>query len=223
MKRFLFVVVFLLTIRARAQTQPTTNPALWQKLTEIDARAAKLTDLSADFEQEKHTTLLKKPLISRGRVRIAGSTMRWDTKQPEETVMLLDDKEAKMFYPQQKTLEIYSLGQHLGSLAASPLPKLSVLQNHFAFDSNDNLDGKTLEVSLTPTDKALAEHVDQVRVTLDVAGGFILRAEIDDADGDKTVINFTNIKPNTGLQESDLRLDPPAGTKVTRPLGALEK
>src|SRR5437016_5461359 len=119
-RRYAFCLYVLL-----AGAAPATNPALWTRLTEIDSRAAKLTDLSADFEQQKFTTLLKKPLTSRGKVRIAGSTMRSDTTEPEPSIMLIDDKEVRLYYPKESTLEIYALGQQLGSLAASPLPKLS--------------------------------------------------------------------------------------------------
>src|SRR4051812_32568629 len=111
MSRRCYVLCLCILLAGAAPTStPTTNPVLWNRLVEIDSRAAKLTDLSADFEQQKHTTLLKKPLVSRGKVQIAGSTMRWDTTNPEPTVMLLDEKEARLYYPKQSTLEIYSLG-----------------------------------------------------------------------------------------------------------------
>jgi outer membrane lipoprotein-sorting protein len=202
---------------------PTTNPALWSRLVEIDSRAQKLTDLTADFEQQKFTTLLKKPLVSRGRVRMAGSIMRWDTADPEPSVMLIDDKEVRLYYPMQKAMEIYAIDQQLGSLAASPLPKLSVLREHFSFEAIGEIDAPKLSLRLTPTDKALREHVDEVRVLLDAAAGFIVRGEIDDADGDKTVMTFSNIRANAKLKEADLHLDVPADAKITHPLAALEK
>ncbi|HTL29516.1 MAG TPA: outer membrane lipoprotein carrier protein LolA, partial [Tepidisphaeraceae bacterium] len=119
--------------------EPTTAPAgvdavLWQQMLAINARSQQIEDLKATFEQKKFTALLKKPLISTGEVRVKGATMRWDTKEPVPTVMVIDEKEVKLLYPQQKVLEIYKVDQQLSSLAASPLPRLDVLKQHFMFE-----------------------------------------------------------------------------------------
>jgi outer membrane lipoprotein-sorting protein len=61
--------------------------------------------------------------------------------------------------------------------------------------------------------------VQEVRVLLDVAAGNIVQAELTDADGDRTVIQFTNAQVN--VEVGDLELKLPSGTKVTRPLEGL--
>jgi outer membrane lipoprotein-sorting protein len=71
---------------------------------------------------------------------------------------------------------------------------------------------------LTPTDESLAQHVDEVRVTLDVPSACVTRVEMLDADGDRTVIRFTDVRTNTGIRDGELDLNVPAGTKVSRPL-----
>ena len=50
---------------------------------QIDAQGAKITDLKADFAQEKFTPLLKKPLISSGTISIKGSAALWKTVRAE--------------------------------------------------------------------------------------------------------------------------------------------
>ena len=110
-----------------------TDPALWERLRQIDARTAEHKDLLADFEQRRFTALLRKPVVSRGRVRVLGQRMRWDTAAPAPTVMAVDEREVRMYYPQQKTLEVYAIDQRLAALAASPLPRLDVLRGYFTF------------------------------------------------------------------------------------------
>jgi outer membrane lipoprotein-sorting protein len=39
-----------------------------------------------------------------------------------------------------------------------------------------------------------------------------------DADGDRTVIRFDDVKLNSGLKPGDLELNPPAGTRISHPL-----
>ena len=217
-------------IAAGPATQPATAPGdeqLWTQLTGIDARAARIKSLKAEFEQQKFTPILRKPLVSAGSVRVRGSRLRWETRSPEPGVLLIDEHEARAYYPSQKTLEIYPLDSRLGELAASPLPRLAVLRARFAFTRIDpgtldrSVDGsKVMALELTPTDASLREHVRQVRVLLDVSAGYILRAEFTDSDGDRTVLSFRDVQPNVDV--GDLNLVVPPGTTVAHPLEGLD-
>ncbi|MDB5298596.1 MAG: hypothetical protein JWO87_259 [Phycisphaerales bacterium] len=207
---------------------PPVDEKLWARMTEIDARAGRITSLAADFEQRKYTPLLRKPLVSGGKVRVKGSTMRWDTERPEKSILLVTEKEARLYYPAQSTLELYTLDQRLGELAASPLPRLAVLKERFSFveipakELDETADpAKVLALKLTPSDPALREHVQDVRVLLDIAGAYMIRAELTDADGDRTAIRFLNAKINADVGDLDLKV--PAGTKTVRPLEGLER
>ena len=211
---------------AGPSTVPAVDPKLLAQLQEIDARAAHIQSLSADFEQRKFTALLRKPLISSGNVRVKGATMRWDTLKPEKTTLLVTDKQVEIEYPAQSTVEIYPLDRRFADLAASPLPRLSVLKQKFAFVRIDpaTLDksadpAKTLALELTPVDDELRQHVQRVRVLLDIAAGYIVQFEMTDADGDRTLIHFLNPKLNAEVGELDLKI--PAGMKIVRPLEGL--
>ena len=226
----------LLVAPARADS-PTTlpaappaglDPALWSRMTRVDALADKITDLTADFEQQKFTPLLKKPMVSTGAVRAKGAAMLWDTRQPEPTMMRVDEKEVRIYYPSQKTVEIYPIAGQLSALAASPLPRLAALLPHFKFAAASDQDiGKDmgeldranqLALRLTPIDAALREHVDAVTVLIDAQRGFILAFKLIDADGERTVIRFFNVKTNANLDDSRLQLNLPADVKTVRPL-----
>jgi outer membrane lipoprotein-sorting protein len=77
---------------------------------------------------------------------------------------------------------------------------------------------------MRPTDPEIKKHVDEVAVVLDVASGFVVRAQTIDPDGDRIVLSFTNPKINTGLKDDELELKLPAGVTVTHPLeGTTEK
>jgi outer membrane lipoprotein-sorting protein len=211
-----------------AATRPV-DPALWNRMLAVDQRSANIIDLTARFEQEKFTALLKKPLLSGGVVRVRGSGMRWDTNHPEPTVLRLDEREVRIYYPRQKIIEVYGIEQKLASLAASPLPRLDVLKQHFSFEelAVDELDksvdpSKYLALKMKPTEPALREHVDEVRVLLDIAGGYLVRLEIIDSDGDRSVIRFSDVKINTGLTGKDLEIKAPADVKIVHPLAAVE-
>jgi outer membrane lipoprotein-sorting protein len=223
-------LILLTAIRAGAQSSPASAPAaidraLLSQLTEIDKKAAAISDLRADFEQRKFTALLKKPLVSTGKLRIKGASMLWDTTAPEPTLMRIDDKEVRLYYPRQATLEIYPIDQRLASLAASPLPRLETLRRHFSIEragasqlKADPKHASLVPLKLSPIEASLREHVDQVLVLLDASQGLILRAEVTDADGDRTAIDFSNIRLNTNLPEAEVRLEVPPNTRIVRPL-----
>jgi outer membrane lipoprotein-sorting protein len=234
--RTIIIVIALLTIAAGADapTQPATRPAgvdepTWRRILDIDARAGEINDLVADFEQQKFTAMLKKPLTCSGQVFVRGSRMLWETRKPEPGVLEINDREARIYYPSQKTIEVYAIEEKLGQLAASPLPRLSVLREHFSFkplpsaEMGEADDATFFAVEMTPTEPALREHVDRVRVLLDATRGLIVRFEMLDADGDRTVIVFSNVRANAGVTDAQLTIAAPADVKVTRPLGALEE
>src|SRR5207248_235768 len=92
--------------------------------------------LSANFQQQKFTALLKRPLVSSGTIRLRKSTMRWDTQQPQRSVLWMNDREARIYYPQPPpgVVEVYTLDQKMAELASSPLPRLAVLKRKFSFE-----------------------------------------------------------------------------------------
>jgi len=205
------------------------DPQLWAQMVAIDARASRITSMVAHFQQEKFTALMRKPIVSSGTIRIKGSMMRWDTTEPYPSTMLFSDREAKIFYPNPApgTLEIYSLDQRMAEMAASPLPRLKILKETFTFaqipvhdmDANAKSEG-FLALRMTPREPSLKEHVQEVRVLLDAQAGYIVRAEMTDADGDRTVLHFSQIKLN--VDPGKLELTVPAGTKIVHPLEGLE-
>lgn len=229
-----FIVVMLALIvtpvRADVTTSLPSSPpkgvdaALWARMVAVDTKAGKIIDLTADFEQQKFTQLLKKPMISTGTVHAKGTAMLWDTRTPEPTMMRVDESEVQIFYPHQNTVEIYPLAGQLSSLAASPLPRLAVLLPHFNFAKGSAKDfgqeerAEQLVIHLTPTEASLKEHVESVTVLIDAERGFILAFQMLDSDGERTVIRFSNVKTNANLEDARLKLKLPPDVKTVRPL-----
>ena len=208
-----------------APTKPASmDETLWRRLTEIDGRVAKIEDLRGDFTQEKFTPLLKKPLVSRGRVVIKGSRMRWDTAEPRISVMLLSATEITFYYPADKAAEVYPLDQRAGELAASPLPRLGLLLKYFDVGLNSaaggGVTGDMLALRLKPLAGELKEHVDHVDVVVDVRRGYLTRMEMVDGQGERTTVSFTHVQLNTHVTEDAVSLKLPEGTRVSRPLEA---
>lgn len=196
-----------------------------ERLERLDARVAKINDLTADFVERKYTTLLKKPLVSSGRIRVRGDFARWDTIKPFKTVMLVGGGEVRIYYPDRRVEEVFQLGERLGQLAMSPLPRLAALREHFDMtqippNEIDTSASKRhhLAFRLRPKAQSLLEHVNEIRVLIDEATACVVQIAMEDPSGDRTEIEFSHVKTNTGLKDRDVSLTVPPGTKTTRPL-----
>ena len=58
-----------------------------------------------------------------------------------------------------------------------------------------------------------------VRVVIDSTIPCLVRMEITDADGDRTMLELKDIKVNTGVSDARVQLTVPAGTRISRPMG----
>ncbi|MEX2214769.1 MAG: outer membrane lipoprotein carrier protein LolA [Phycisphaeraceae bacterium] len=217
------------TPKASPQDAPEVEPALLKQLKELDERLAKIKDMQARFTQTKHVSLLKKPLVSQGDVLIKGQQMRWDVTKPSPSTTLTSAKEIRIHYPQQKIVEVYFIDERLASVVASPLPRLDVLLGSFKVeraagpkDGDKEKEADRLHLSLTPRSEELKKHITRVNVTIDTTRALAQRIEMIDIDGDRTEITFDAIQLNVGLKDDRFELKLPEGTRVVRPLEAVE-
>lgn len=222
-------LLLLITAFAAAVTnaQPATRPAVDEaKLAAIDAKAGAIRDLTADFAQEKFSPLLRDPIQSSGTIRSKGSAQLWETSQPEPTRTRVDPERLQIFYVDRNTVEDYPIAGKLGSLAASPLPRLATLRERFTItaDNGEGLQGSTevadpVALLLIPKEADVKQYVGQVRVLLDGERGLLVAFELTDPDDERTLIRFTNLKTDSNLSDDALKLNAPAGATVVKPLG----
>ncbi|MBC7835826.1 MAG: outer membrane lipoprotein carrier protein LolA [Phycisphaerales bacterium] len=187
---------------------------------------AQVEDLRADFEQRRHTPLLKKPLVSSGVVLTKGELVRWDTATPHASSLLIGHGSIKLYYPADKLLEVYPVGEGFKDLAGAPLPRLSVLKARFDITplASEDLGASNevatlLAVQLTPKSKELREHIASVRVLIDESRPAATKVVMTDPDGEVTEIVFSNVRLNTGVRDDEIDPKMPEGVRVSRPLG----
>jgi hypothetical protein len=202
---------------------------LQRALTDIDEKSHAIKDLKSDFRQSKHTALLKKPLHSKGTLRIqarddGSSVMRWDTTEPHPSSTWMSSEELRIYWPQQSLLEIYPIEKGWSQLSASPLPRLKLLREQFTI-SRWNWEGadpshaeKQIALRLVPKQEEVLNHVLEVRILLDREIVCVIAAEVLYPDDDRLELRFTNIRLNSGMDEKELDLKVPTGTRISRPL-----
>ena len=216
----------LLAAPAKSTGDAAADERFAKRLEVADAAMAKVLDLRADFEQRRHTPLLKKPIVSSGVVLSKGDRVRWDTVAPRASSMLIGAGEIRMYYPADKLVEVYPVGEGFKDLAGSPLPRLSVLKTRFDISplaprdlGVNDADPKFLAVLLTPKLDELRKHVASVKVLIDESRPAATKVVMTDPEGEETEILFTNVRLNAGVKADELELKLPEGVRIFRPLG----
>lgn len=196
------------------------------RLEAVDRLAASINDLTSRFVEQKHTALLKRPMVSKGRVRIKGTHTLWETVEPHRTTTLVDAKRVRIHYPRRRVVEVYPIDDQLRQLFVSPVPRWSPLQDHFSIESVPAGDVRDeyrdeerfLPIRLTPKDDSLRRYVGRVDVVIDTTTGCAVRVDMIDGDGERTTITFSETKINSGLDDRYFDLAPPEGTQIVYPL-----
>jgi outer membrane lipoprotein-sorting protein len=80
-------------------------------------------------------------------------------------------------------------------------------------------DDHVLAIQLTPKGEGLKKHVKLVEVLIATDVPAARKLIITDADGDRTEIEFKNVRVNTGVRDDELKLTVPPGTRTSRPAG----
>jgi len=211
-------------------SQGELDPALKKELETLAEKLKGMRDLATDFEELKYSALLKEPLVSKGRMRVVGGRSQWDTISPKPNSMIVDSAQVRIYYPERATMEVYEFDEKLRWLTFWPMPELSVLIERFFIEripvaelGTSETGAMLLGLRLRPRDDAVGEYLRRVDVVLNTATAIVVRVEIVDADGDRTVTSFSNTRPNGGLSEKDVEFIVPPGTQTVRPLAKIEK
>jgi outer membrane lipoprotein-sorting protein len=203
-----------------------TDEKFEARLRSLDAAMAKVTDLRADFEQRKHTPLLKRPLVSRGVVLTRGDLVHWDTRSPHRSSLLIGGGTIRMYYPADKLVEEYPVGEGFKDLAGAPLPRLMTLRERFDITplspqelGEKNPSADLMAVQLTPKSEELRRHVTHVKVLIDESRPAATKVIMTDPDGEVTEITFANVRLNTGVSVEEVSPRFSEDVRVSRPLG----
>lgn len=201
-----------------------TEDPLGDLLDKLDERTAQVADLTAMFTQRRHSILLREPLVSKGRVWVLGDTIKWETIEPRASVMLVNNRSARLFDQEANRVEVYPLSAGIAAIIGTPLPRFSRLKESFLIERvQEDVESELIVLKLSPLNEELAEHIKSVTVWIDPTIPATTILEVVDAEGDRTKITFSKIKLNQGLEESDFELELPDDVTIEYPMGPIPK
>ena len=169
----------------------------------IQAAADAVTSVRADFTQEKHLPILKKPLVSTGSFAYADpGSLRWEYVQPVRSILLMHDGETRRF--------LESEGKLVPDRSAG-LQAMSVVMDQITawlkgrFDDNPMFAAELAgggKIVLTPTAEGMAKMIRRIELQLAAEPGAIDTVTIYEDETAFTRLVFEDLHLNPQLEES---------------------
>jgi outer membrane lipoprotein-sorting protein len=216
MRAFISAVLTVLALTSTAKMAPLSEADLKNLLAGIRANRS----TQADFQEERAIRLMKKPIVSSGRISFQPpNKFRREVKGNSPSVTVSDGSQLWIYYPNFKSAERYPLGK------GSPLDStVAAINSALNLENIEN----TFQITATKTDKGyelalLPRTASMKRVfqKLDLHINENLRVDRTDMllpNGDRIVTMYSN-QTRASVPASTFEFKPPTGTEVSTPLG----
>jgi outer membrane lipoprotein-sorting protein len=216
MRVFVFAGLASVALTSIARTAPLSEADLKNLLAGVRQNRS----TQADFEEQRMIRLMKKPILSSGRIWFQPpNKFRREVKGNSPSVTVSDGRQLWIYYPNFKSAERYPLGKGspLDSTVAAINSALNLENIENSFQISAAKSEKGYELTLLPRTGSMK----RVFQKLDLHINDNLRVERTDMllpRGDRIVTVYSN-QTRAPVPPSAFDFKPPPGTEVTTPLG----
>jgi outer membrane lipoprotein-sorting protein len=216
MRASILGVFAVLTLVSSANAAPLSEVDLKNLLAGIRQNRS----TQADFQEERVIRLMKKPILSSGRIWFQPpDKFRREVKGNAPSVTVSDGRQLWIYYPNFKSAERYPLGK--GSPLDSTVAAINSALNLENIENTFQISGakteKGYELALTPRTPSMKRAFQK----LDLRINDNLRVERTDMllpNGDRIVTTYSN-QTRAPVPASTFEFKPPPRAEVTTPLG----
>lgn len=177
-------------------------------------------NLQADFQEEKVSHFLNKPLLSTGKVWFqAPNKFRREMKGAAQTTAVSNGHDFWIFFPNRKSADHFTLGKN-SPVDAALTAMITALNLENVENTYQIAGGKVdhgYELQLLPrtaATKRVFQHFN-LRISGDL---FVQQTEMLKPNGDRIVTTYSN-QTRASIPSSTFEFTPPAGTQISTPLG----
>jgi len=216
MRAFVLAALAFAALTSIGKTAPLSEADLNNLLAGIRQNRS----TQADFQEERVIRLMKKPILSSGKVWFQPpNKFRREVKGNSPSVTVSDGRQLWIYYPNFKSAERYPLGKAspLDSTVAAINSALNLENIENMFQINAAKTDKGYELVLTPRTPSMRRAFQK----LDLRVNDNLRVERTDmllANGDRIVTTYSN-QMRAPIPAYTFEFKPPPGTEVSTPLG----
>ena len=216
MRAFVLAALAFAALTSIGKTAPLSEADLNNLLAGIRQNRS----TQADFQEERVIRLMKKPILSSGKVWFQPpNKFRREVKGNSPSVTVSDGRQLWIYYPNFKSAERYPLGKGspLDSTVTAINSALNLENIENMFQINAAKTDKGYELALTPRTPSMRRAFQK----LDLRVNDNLRVERTDMllpNGDRIVTTYSN-QTRAPVPASTFEFKPPPGTEVSTPLG----
>src|SRR5256714_14659591 len=216
MRLFMYALLAVLGMASVARSAPISEAELKNLLASI--RQNRTTQ--ADFQEERAIRLMKKPIVSSGRISFQPpNKFRREVKGNSPSLTVSNGRQLWIYYPNFKSAERYPLGKGspLDSTVAAINSALNLENIENTFQITPTKSDNGYELALLPRTASMK----RVFQKLDLHFNDNLRVDRTDMllpNGDRILTAYSN-QTRAPVPASTFEFTPPAGTEVSTPLG----
>lgn len=216
------VILFtLLGLACAVQASPMSQSDIEQLVQKLQALHQSEPSIEANFREERHTALLKDPLVTQGKVWFTlPDKVRREVSGSRPSTTIIDGNKMSIYYPSFQQLEVYDLERK--PMLRDSIQAIAAGLNFQKVTSYYNIEGSkegnVYRLVLTPKTSNMRRLLKSVDLTID-QNLSPTEVQVLDAKGEKVLVNYTNVRRGS-VPDSTFRFTPPAGTTVTTPLGS---
>ena len=212
--------IYLALLLAAAHAEPLAPADVKALLGRIREKRAAAPQLQADFQEEKTMKMMNKPISSSGKVWFqAPNKFRRELKGNAPSTTVSNGQQLWTYYPKFQSAEQYTLGKRspldAGIAAITASLNLQDVEQTYNITAASEGDGYVLQ--LTPKTGSLKKLLQQFTIRLN-AELQVQRTEMLQPNGARIVTTYSG-ETRAPIPASTFEFSPPAGTKVTNPLG----
>src|SRR6266496_133492 len=216
MRAFVLAALAFAALTSIGKTAPLSEADLNNLLAGIRQNRS----TQADFQEERVIRLMKKPILSSGKVWFQPpNKFRREVKGNSPSVTVSDGRQLWIYYPNFKSAERYPLGKGspLDSTVTAINSALNLENIENTFQINATKNDKGYELTLLPRTGSMKRVIQK----LDLHINDNLRVDRTDMllpNGDRIVTTYSN-QTRATVPASTFEFTPSPGTEVSTPLG----
>jgi outer membrane lipoprotein-sorting protein len=216
MRGSIIAVLALLALTSTGKTTPLSEADLKNLLAGIRQNRS----TQADFQEERVIRLMKKPIVSSGRIWFQPpNKFRREVKGNLPSVTVSDGRQLWIYYPNFKSAERYPLGKGspLDSTVAAINSALNLENIENTFQINATKTDRRYELALLPRSASMKRVFQKLELRINDKLS-VERTDMLLPNGDRIVTAYSN-QMRAPVPASSFEFKSPPGTEVTTPLG----
>lgn len=204
----IFIIIFCLlsgiTFAQNSKEVTVTGEQFGQLIKAVEDAHVAIKTLSADFSQEKTSSLFTDKVIQKGRFfyKKSGQQLRWEYKSPKPMTLLFNDDQVTLLTDKGPISNPNKMLNELGKMIINTINGGNMTVNtNFKINYLKNSQDGSYTAVLTPVNKKIKANYSSIRVILNGKSYLAEKVILNESNGDVTTISFSNMKVNTSLPE----------------------